>query len=142
MIPKLTRSFSILALLLLLTAADMAIAQDSTVTRPDTVGAGGELRPRRGTYIIETYPNPAHFGQSIVVQFYNHNPQELSCDILDLNGRVVYPVQHRTFTPSGLHRLFLQSNRLSSGVYFIRLRTYTPAGKLEEVQSYRFMIAR
>lgn len=118
------------------------MAQDSTVVQTDTTGAGGELRPRRGTYIIETYPSPAHFGQDIVIQFYNHNPQELACDILDLHGRAVITVQQRAFTPNGLHRLFLPSNKLASGVYFIRLRTYTPAGKLEEVQSYRFMIAR
>ncbi len=122
--------------------ADLANAQDTTVVQTDTTGAGGELRPRRGSYIIETYPSPARAGQNIIIQFYNHNPQDLACDILDLHGRPVIIVQQRTFLANGLHRLSLPSNKLSSGVYFIRLRTYTPAGKLEEVQSYRFMIAR
>jgi hypothetical protein len=139
---KSKRSFPLLAVFLFLIAPSIAMGQDTTVVRSDTVGAGGELRPRRGTYIIETYPNPAHFGQNIIIQFYNHNPQDLACDIMDLHGRVVYPVQARALIPNGLHRLSLPSHKLSSGVYFIRLRTYTPAGKLDEVQSYRFMIAR
>jgi hypothetical protein len=142
LVHKLKRSFFPLVIVMILGFADAAIAQDTTAVQTDTLGAGGPIRPRRGAYIIETYPNPAHIGQSIAIQFYNHNPQDLSCDILDLHGRVVYPVQTRAFTPNGLHSLSLQSNRLASGVYFIRLRTYTPAGKLEEVQSYRFMIAR
>jgi hypothetical protein len=127
---------------MILCFANTAEAQDTTAVQSDTTGIGGITHPRRGAYIIETYPNPAHVGQNIAIQFYNHNPQDLSCDILDLHGRVVYPVQARAFTPNGLHSLSLQSNRLASGVYFIRLRTYTPAGKLQEVQSYRFMIAR
>jgi hypothetical protein len=142
LVHQLKRSFFLLLLLWVVAFAGDAMAQDSTIVQTDTVGAGGELRPRRGNYIIETYPNPAHLGQNIVIQFYNHNPQDLSCDILDLYGRAVITVQARTFTPNGLHRLFLPSNKLASGVYYIRLRTYTPAGKLEEVQDSRFMIAR
>ena len=142
MVHKLKRSLFPAIIVLFLGFAHNAKAQDTTAVQTDTTGAGGELRPRRGAYIIETYPNPAHFGQDIIIQFYNHNPQDLSCDILDLHGRAVITVQPRAFTANGLHRLSLPSNKLASGVYFIRLRTYTPAGKLEEVQSYRFMIAR
>ena len=142
MVLKLKRSLATLLMMFILAFAHEAFAQDTTSVQNDSTGQGGELRPRRGTYIIETYPNPARTGQSIVIQFYNHNPQDLACDILDFHGRAVITVQPRGFTPNGLHRLFLPSNKLASGVYYIRLRTYTPAGKLEEVQSYRFMIAR
>lgn len=121
---------------------DLAAAQDDSVAVSDTVGAGGTLRPRRGNYIVETFPSPARWGQTIVIQYYNHNDQDLAVDIVDLNGRVVYTVKDRQLLPNGLHRFELASNKLSSGVYNIRLRTYTPAGKLDDVQNHRFVIAR
>jgi hypothetical protein len=121
--------------------AQSRVAQDSIVLS-DSTGHGGELRPRRGTYIVETYPSPARTGQSIVIQYYNHNDQDLAVDIMDMNGRVVYVVQSRQLMPNGLHRLDLPSNSLASGVYHLRLRTFTPAGKADELELYRFMIVR
>jgi hypothetical protein len=114
-------------------------AADST---RDTTGAAGELRPRRDTYLIETYPSPARLGQNVIIQFYNHNPTELAVEVLDLLNKVVFVVQPRTLMANGLHRVEMPATRLASGAYFIRLRTYTGSGKLAEEEVTRFVIVR
>lgn len=135
--------FRLLVLLILVSPA-LAEAQDRWTgdSTRDTTGAAGELRPRRDTYLIETYPSPARWGQNVIIQFYNHNPVELAVDVLDLLNKVVFVVQPRTFMANGLHRVELPATRLASGAYFIRLRTYSGSGNLAEEEVTRFVIAR
>lgn len=142
--------FALLAFLLLLLAPPVqaqdsnAAPQDSSAAPVDndTTGAGGVVRPRRETYLIHPFPSPARAGDNIQIQYYNHNPEELSVDIIDLLNRVVFVVQPRALTPNGVHRVQLPAGRLSSASYFIRLRTYSATGTQLSVETLRLVIAR
>lgn len=101
---------------------------------------GGLLRPRRETYIIETYPSPALAGRTVNIAYYNHNPEETSLSIVDINDKAVMDLQPRQFVPNGIHRFPVESRRLTSGTYFIRLTTYTSTGSKKQVQDSRFIV--
>lgn len=105
----------------------------------DTLGGGIE-RPRRETYIIETYPSPAYPSQSVNIAYYNHNPEETSLCIVDVNDKTVVELQPRQFVQNGIHRYTIKSRTLTSGTYFIRLTTYTSTGSKKEVQDSRFIV--
>ena len=106
----------------------------------------GPLRPRRETYIIEPFPSPSMRGQPINVAYYNHNPEETSLRIVDVNDKTVIELQPRQFVENGVHsyvlnpRRLTNGGRLTSGVYFIRLTTYTSTGSQKQVQDSRFIV--
>jgi len=102
--------------------------------------AGGTGRPRRDTYIIETYPSPALPNRSINIAYYNHNPEETSLRIVDINDKTIVELQPRQFVPNGIHRYTVRSRQLTSGTYFIRLTTYTSTGSKKQVQDSRFIV--
>jgi len=132
---------------LLLIVGECAYAQTDSSGIPqqglqDSV-VGGPLRPRRGTYIVEVFPSPAPAGSSITFQYYNHTPQEIAVRIVDILERPVWILQERTFMPNGLHKFSpFASNKLSSGLYFVRLITYTPTGDIDQTEDTPFIIAR
>jgi hypothetical protein len=96
-------------------------------------------RPRRETFIIETYPSPAMRGQKINIAYYNHNPEETKLRIVDFADKTIEELQPRQFMPNGLHR-FTPKKKLPSGVYFVRLTTYTTTGEEKEVLDSRFIV--
>jgi hypothetical protein len=101
---------------------------------------GGPLRPRRETYIVETYPSPARANQTINITYYNHNPEETSLRIVDINDKVVIELQPRQFVTNGLHYSTVPSRKLPSGTYFVRLTSYTSTGSKKQVQDSRFIV--
>lgn len=104
------------------------------------------LRPRRETYIIEPFPSPSMRGQPINIAYYNHNPEETSLRIVDVNDKTVIELQPRQFVENGIHSYVLNPRRLpngsklTSGAYFIRLTTYTSTGSKKQVQDSRFIV--
>jgi len=101
--------------------------------------AGGPERPRRDTYIIETFPSPALRTQKINIAYYNHNPEETMLRIVDINDKTVEELQPRKFVENGLHK-FIPTKKLTSGVYFVRLTTFTATGSEKQVQDSRFIV--
>ena len=139
-----------------LSSVSLAHAQtldSSTVTQNDSLSGGsidsltgGIPRPRRGAYIIDAYPSPASLGETIVIQYYNHNAAVTMLRVVDFLDRSVstdpFPLQSQQLVPNGLHRFTLSTSTLAAGVYFIRLTTYTSTGDIDQVQDSRFMIVR
>lgn len=132
-----TRFFLGISLLLLLIAAD-AFAQTGS---QDSV-LGGQVRPRRETYIIESYPSPVKVGQVVNISYYNHNPQETALIVVDVNDKVVRELQTRKLMPNGVHKFEVPITGLATGAYFVRLKTYTSTGSLDQTQDSRFLVIR
>jgi hypothetical protein len=129
--------FGIIALFV---TTDLALAQDSG--GQDSTGlASPALRPRRDTYIIETYPSPARHGQTIKIQFYNHFPgQVISLNVIDILGRVIKELQPQAAMPAGIHSYDFNTSLYSSASYHIRLTTFTSTGAEDAVQDSRFIV--
>jgi len=127
----------------LLPGSAHAQAIDSVANGPIDSLAGGTVRPRRDTYIIEAFPSPAVSGQSVTIQYYNHVPMETELRVVDLLDRMVTSIelQPRALTPNGLHSFRLSTSGLSAGLYFIRLTTFALDGSVELVQDSRFVVA-
>jgi hypothetical protein len=102
---------------------------------------GGFVRPRRDAFLIQTFPSPAKAGEPFTVQFYNHAEKEISLRVVDVLDRTILQLQERATTPAGLHKFLKdQSRDLATGMYFVRLTTYTPTGAIEQVQDSRLVI--
>lgn len=131
--------FLIFGLLAFCLYADSACAQGSG--SQDSV-VGGSLRPRRDTYIIETYPSPARRGQVITIRFYNQNSQELALRVLDINDKVVKELQPRAALPNGIHSYDFPTRQFATGTYHIRLTKYSATGAADLTQDSRFIVLR
>ena len=132
-----TRFFFGISLFLLLWCADVWAqtgSQDSVL--------GGQVRPRRETYIFESEPAPVKGGQVVNISYYNHNPQETALYIVDVTDKVIRELQPRALTPNGVHKFELPVTGLATGAYFVRLKTYTSTGSLEQTQDSRFLVIR
>jgi hypothetical protein len=132
-----TRFFFGISLFLLLWCADVWAqtgSQDSVL--------GGQVRPRRETYIIESYPSPVKSGQNVHISYYNHNPQETALYVVDINDKIVRELQVRTLISSGVHKFELPITGLATGAYFVRLKTYNSTGSLDQTQDSRFLVIR
>ncbi|MDP4220057.1 MAG: hypothetical protein Q8916_13100 [Bacteroidota bacterium] len=128
--------FGLLALSMLVS---VAAAQDSG--GQDSTGLSSPaLRPRRDTYIIETFPSPARRGEIAKIQFYNHYPLEASLRIVDINDKIVKELQPRQMLPNGIHSYDFQTNLVATGTYHIRLVTYTSTGSENITQDSRFIV--
>ncbi len=115
-----------------LSAEAQPTSQDSTC---------GVLRPRRETYIIVPYPSPAKHGQTMSIQYYNHNPEQTSLSIVDVNDRPIVELQPKQLMQNGIHAFDFRTNTVASGVYSIRLTEYTSDGSKLQVQDSRFIVA-
>ena len=112
---------------------------DSTSGSQDST-CGGVLRPRRETYIIEAFPSPAKVGQTITIQYYNHNPDIVMVRVVDILDRTIQTLQPQQLMPNGLHVFPFSTRGLASGMYFIRLTNYTSDGSINTQQDSRFII--
>ena len=119
--------------------ASTALAQSGAGSQDSSVS--GTLRPRYGSYLIETYPSPARAGQQITIQYYNHNDEVLMCKVFDAVNRLIFEVQPKQLTLAGLHSFVIPANKLSSGMYFIRLTTFTASDNEDVVDNSRFLVA-
>jgi hypothetical protein len=132
-----TRFFFSISLFLLVWCADLRAqtgSQDSVL--------GGQVRPRRETYIIESYPSPVRVGQVVNISYYNHNQEELSLCVVDVNDKIVKELHPRKLTPNGVHKYELSVTGLATGAYFVRLKTYSSTGSLDKTQDSRFLVIR
>jgi hypothetical protein len=116
------------------TRAQSSGGQDSTGL------SSNDLRPRRETYIIETYPSPARHGQTIKIRIYNHNPQMLSLHVVDINDKIVAELQTPETLANGVHEYDFHTNLVATGSYHIRLTTYTSTGSENVTQDSRFIV--
>ena len=132
--------FLFLGIVALTILPDLVHAQDSG--GQDSTGlASPALRPRRDTYIIETFPSPALHGQTIKIRFYNHFPgQVISLNVIDINGRVVKELQPQAAMPAGIHSYDFPTGLYASASYHIRLTTYTSTGSENATQESRFIV--
>ncbi len=107
----------------------------------DSTGTGiPALRPRRDTYIIVPYPSPARNGVTMKIQFYNHDVQEASLRIVDINDKTIVELQAQQTLPNGIHSYDFHTNSVPTGTYFVRLTTYSSTGSLDVVQDARFLV--
>lgn len=109
-------------------------SQDSAVS--------GKLRPRWGSYLIETFPSPAKASDQVTVQFYNHQDETLTCRVFDSDDRLVAELQPKQLTTHGLHQFPIRAFTLPTGSYFIRLTTFTESGAENIVDNSRFVILK
>jgi hypothetical protein len=128
-------NLTILFVVALLCATSSVRAQSANDT-----SAVGPLRPRYGTYLIQSYPSPSSPRSPVTIQFYNHNPEILSVKVYDLANRLIIVLHEKQQTERGLHKYTIQPGKFASGVYFIRLTTYTPSGAENIVDNARFVI--
>ena len=130
----------VFALLIVLVFAlpEVLHAQPTSGTQDSVLG--GSLRPRRDTYIIVPYPNPALHGVVVSIQYYNHNPEQTSLRIVDALDREVQVLQPQQLMTNGLHSYDLNTGLISTGTYFIRLTRYTADGSNLEVLNERFVV--
>jgi hypothetical protein len=111
----------------------------STAVSQDSSGSG-TLRPRWGSYLIQTFPSPAKSTSQITIQFYNHNDEVLMCQVFDAADRLMLVVQPKQMTAGGLHTFLIPASSLASGMYFIRLTTFTASDNEDVVDNTRFLI--
>lgn len=103
---------------------------------------GGQVRPRRETYIIESYPSPVRAGQTVNISYYNHNAQETALYVVDVNDKVVRELHPRKLMPNGIHKFVMPITGLPAGAYYVRLKSYNTTGSLEQTQDSRFLVIR
>ena len=127
-----------LALFVSVAASSSALAQSGAGSQDSSVS--GPLRPRWGTYLIETFPSPAKAGQQVTIQYYNHNDEVLMCQIFDATDRLILDVQPKQMTKAGLHTFVIAADKLSTGMYFIRLTSFTASNNEDVVDNSRFLI--
>ena len=110
------RKFWCLLVLLLavLASTDTLHAQSFSGTLNDSL-CGGPLRPRRGTYIIQSFPTPAKAGSTVNIKVYNHNPDVFSVRIVGVLDRTMMVLQEKQATLNGVHSFSLPSGALASG---------------------------
>lgn len=98
------------------------------------------LRPRWGTYIVGVFPSPAHSGETITVQTYNHTPVELSLKVYDMSGRDMLDLIPQQVMPAGLQTVTISPSELASGSYLVKLVTYTASNATDIVDEAHFLI--
>lgn len=117
------------------------LASAQTPGGQDSTGTGvPALRPRRDTYIIVPFPSPATHGQTMKIQIYNHDAQELSVQIVDLNGNTIAMLQPQQMLPNGIHSYDFPTASVSTGTYYIKLVTYSSTGSQNLIQNSRFIV--
>lgn len=132
-----TRFFFSVSLFLLMWSTELFAqtgSQDSVL--------GGQVRPRRETYIIESYPSPVRAGQTVNISYYNHNAQETALYVVDVNDKVVRELHPRKLMPNGIHKFVMPITGLPAGAYYVRLKSYNTTGSLEQTQDSRFLVIR
>jgi hypothetical protein len=108
-------------------------SQDSAAT--------GALRPRWGSYLIQTFPTPAASTSDLHIQFYNHRDETLMCRLYDAADRLIAVLWPKQLTPQGLHQIDVNKMPyLETGMYFIRLTTFTASDAEDVVDNGRFII--
>ncbi|MDP4198728.1 MAG: T9SS type A sorting domain-containing protein [Bacteroidota bacterium] len=140
MLPQVMCYFSKVGLLLIALICITGIAHAQANGGSQDSATSGTLRPRWGSYLIQTFPSPAKVGDQITVQFYNHQNETLTCRVFDIANRFMVELQPKQLTQHGLHTFTIPANRLSSGTYFIRLTTFTESGAEDVVDNSRFLI--
>ena len=69
----------------------------------------------------QNYPNP--FNPVTSIPFELKTATTISLDIYDVLGRKVQTLIHNTVYPAGAHQVQFSGGKLSSGLYYYRLRT-------------------
>jgi hypothetical protein len=69
---------------------------------------------------LSAFPNP--FNSSAVIRFELPSAGEVKMTVYDINGREVAELVHRAM-PAGKHNVRFDGSSLSSGLYFVSLRT-------------------
>jgi hypothetical protein len=71
-------------------------------------------------HLYQNYPNP--FNPETMVSYYLPQPGEISLSIHDILGRIV-AIPYQGKQGIGLHTIIWNADRLSSGIYFLKLDT-------------------
>jgi hypothetical protein len=128
-----------LLVIIIIFASASAFAQSGAGSQ-DSTGTEA-LRPRSfGAYVVGCFPSPAKSGQTITVQTYNRNPVELSVTVYDNAGRETLDLIPKQMMPGGLQTMTILPYQLPSGVYHVRLVTYTASDAPDIVDDNRFII--
>ncbi len=80
--------------------------------QPNVMPTAAELR--------QNFPNP--FNPRTTIEYFLQDPSHISLKLYDVLGREAASLWEG-FQSTGLHRVTLDGSRLSSGVYFCRLRS-------------------
>lgn len=99
------------------------------------------MRPRSfGAYVVGCFPSPAFSTETVTIQTYNRNPVELSVTVYDAAGREMIDLAPKQMMSGGLQTFTIPPSTLSSGVYHVRLITYTASDVSDIVDDARFLI--
>jgi Secretion system C-terminal sorting domain len=71
-------------------------------------------------YLYQNYPNP--FNPSTTIKFFLKQGEEVQLKVFNILGQQI-AVLHDGFMAAGFHSFIFNGNNLSSGIYFISLRT-------------------
>jgi hypothetical protein len=69
---------------------------------------------------LQVFPNP--FNMNTTLSFSVPRAAQLRLDLFDIQGRLQQTLTDELY-PAGYHELLLASDKLASGVYFVRLKT-------------------
>jgi hypothetical protein len=86
----------------------------------DLVSGVDELQNNLNLSSINLYPNPNVKGGSSLLEFNLNQPDDVSIEMFDIIGNKYIIKSQRRYT-SGLHRLNITVDNLTSGIYFLRL---------------------
>lgn len=70
---------------------------------------------------LKVQPNPIPSGSPITVSFSLKKASEIAVEVIDITGKVQYQISNRTL-PAGASIVNLNAEKLSKGIYFIRVR--------------------
>ncbi len=83
---------------------------------------------------FKVFPNPVPSSNQVTLSFYNYEAQKLDIDVFDVKGRLVQTIARQQDFVKGGHQILVNLSLVSSGTYFIRLRT---AGNIQTVPVVR-----
>lgn len=91
-----------------------------------------DYQSRPGSFtLLQNYPNP--FNPSTTIRFQLNTPGHVSLGIFDLTGRKIQEVYSDKFFNIGLHSVDFDGSKLSTGMYFYRLRTSSGTQTLQMI---------
>ncbi len=87
-----------------------------------TIGSikNDQSSPINVNILYQNRPNP--FNASTTIEYYLHSPQNIIIELFDLLGKKIKTI-YSGFQTQGYHRLRLDSDQLSTGIYYFRLNT-------------------
>lgn len=85
-----------------------------------TGGNSSAVNEISGIKELMIYPNPLHYGESLIINFELEKGLEINFRIMDIHGKELFQSAKRVFN-SGFNTFNIETNNLQSGIYFLKM---------------------